>query len=426
MERLKKHCALVVSVISIAVIFTVFVYVNSYAHNAVIYLQDVYGSVAELDDILVKGNLRDKYHNLYFEINNGEIKTSTKYSQHFKDVIAAKSHVMGMGEIIDGIDYDLRLNFQGRNLGAEITAIDRNTDRYSYGRAAFETDIISEKFSGGSYSLTNRDGYAMTKIDDKLYFTVLTTKDYTGTNGIFKVVKFADNTEYMNEQKTQDNIKTLNTFSLEGNKSGSSVTEVLGLEAVGDKLALILSVDDKLVIRGYDSESGTLLGETVIDDSNMSESDANNTGKSYYGNYDAFMDDESLNLCFRRSNSIPDVDERTIISLDFSDGVNLKYKIDVIFSDGEPERIFDIVRKNDKLYAAVLFKEYRSASIIPYEVMRPKHLILYVYSKDDLTYKGELITDMDEDMALERMKNHYGSFGYDIYDYRQFEGIEMR
>lgn len=427
MRILSRHLTLGTAFISLAVIFAVYSYIYASADKATFYLKDIYGSRAELDDITVSGILQDRYHRLIFKLEKGKAETHTEYNQHYKDIITVQNN-LSIDEISNGTAYRLRLYSNNNNVEAEITS--NNAQKHSYGSIVFTTGVIAEE---SSLSLTNEYKYAMAEIGDKLYFTIPTTAEYTGANGIYEVIKFANNnTGYTTKDyETQDYVRTLNTFSLNGNKSGGPAIEVLGLEAVGQKLALILSIDGKLVIRSYDAKSGDMLGEISIDDFMLVGSLQKQDGyikKAYYTNYEAFADNEMLNLCFRSNTSTQDVDEFTILSLDFSNGVALKNKIDERFTDGNPERFYDIAEKNGKLYTAVLLREREGTgtNVIRYDVMQPEKLFIYVYDTSHLSYKGEIITDMDDDMALERQKNIVGAFEYDPLQYRSFAYIKLR
>ena len=64
---------------------------------------------------------------------------------------------------------------------------------------------------------------------------------------------------------------------------------------------------------------------------------------------------------------------------------------------------------------------------INYEVLWPKHNVMFVYQGSEFLYKGELITDIDEDYIThrERIRSYGGGFGYEQYQFRQIYGYQV-
>jgi hypothetical protein len=65
---------------------------------------------------------------------------------------------------------------------------------------------------------------------------------------------------------------------------------------------------------------------------------------------------------------------------------------------------------------------------MPYDILEPMHYLMFVYQNDNLLYKGELVTDADEDYIAdrERIQTYSGGYSSSYYEYRRIEAIEVR
>jgi len=434
LKILKKLNALLALITAIIVIILVFIKIYTFKDNGTFYLKDLQGDRSSLSDVSISGYLHDGYHNTSFKIDDGIVVTRTKIYNSAKEYISKQKTPV---RYIYGVHYDASLSITGQKIAIYINYNDY-TDLKSikYGAAYLKTDIVCEKYSEGSYTLTNHAYYGLVKIDDKLYYTVPTTRDYTGTNSIFEISDLNDYAAALLQKDAveQGKARVLASFSLDKNKDdASSGIEVLGLEAVGDKLALILVDENRLVVRGFESSSGEVFGEAVLEDfaiaGHRRDNLKNPEAPSYYESYEAFSDENVLNISFIRSDSQPDNLKRTIISFDFSDGVKLVNKTDASYTEGNIDRIYDMTYKSGKLYVAMSLREFAENSSIPFDILRPSRFMIYVYKASDLIYKGELMTDINEDniMAVYSASTYSRhGFGYDQYEYRIFEQVEIR
>ena len=210
--------------------------------------------------------------------------------------------------------------------------------------------------------------------------------------------------------------------------------EILGLEAVGRQLALLSVEHDSLYIRSYDPLDGRLLGEAAVPDFYLhagANVDRLSAGVSYYGNYTAYRDDAQgrLLLSFRRANSDQSRTNVTVFQVDFTSGVRVTGSWQASFQDGEEVPLHDVntmFAHKGKLYAAKLFQE--QAADQGWLALSDKHLYLYVYDEhSDLIYKGELVTDFNEDNIQGRnVSPGSGGFGYVPTDYRHFTNVSIK
>ena len=497
----KRHIALAVLVLSLAIIVLSHNNVSSSAVNSTFYLKDLYGQRSQLNDVIISGNIQDGYHNNAFKINNSIPQFNTYYYYHYKDMIPSHQATQGFRKIINNREYELMLHFKGNKVLANIKYYDRNLGRYNkttYGEAIIQTEIISEKYTGNSYTTANSDFYVITNIGDRIFFTIPTTEGYKGTNGIFEVIKFSDTLNYLldsiirqeeneasdysyNESNNgisnkvdehsqshnkQSAIRTVTTFSIDGdNEKGNSGIEVLGLQGVDDKLVLILRQDHALVFRAYDCTSGVQLGEVIIDGmrrpGNYGDANSNNESGNYgngngydsgYDNgydsgnengnendndndeltdipsylerYDAFVNGSILSLCLKKN--ISGADEIKILTFEVSDNIKLTNIIDEVYTDGDIERIYDIYHKDNKVYVILTLTEPAEKSTTPYYSLRPKRMYMYVYDNSGLSYKGELVTDLNEDDMFQiYAPAARGGISYNFYERRLFENIQI-
>jgi hypothetical protein len=485
----KRHIALVALFLSLAVIIMIHNNVRSSAVNSTFYLKDLYGQHSQLSDVIISGNIQDGYHNNAFKINNGIPQFTTYYYHHYKDMIPSNQTTQGFRKIIDNREYELRLHFKDNKVLANIKYYDRNLERYNkttYGEAILQTEIISEKYTGNSYTTANSDFYVITNIGDRIFFTIPTTEGYKGTNGIFEVIEFSDTLNYLldsmisreeneasdytynesnnrisnkvEEHSQSDNrqpaIRTVTAFSIdENNGKCNSGIEVLGLQGVNDKLVLILRQDHALVFRAYDSTSGNQLGEVIIDDmrkpgtnvnnndngndnynsddnDNVDDNDNDNNDNdlydipSYLERYEAFVSDSTLSICFRKNT--PGAVEIKILNFEVSDNIKLTNIIDEVYTDGDIEKIHDIYHKDNKVYVMLSLIESDEKSTTPYYSLRQKQMYIYVYNNSSLSYKGELVTDLNEDDMFQiYAPAARGGISYNFYERRLFENIQI-
>jgi len=483
MNNIKKHIALPLLVITLAFIILIQNYIRSSAVNSTFYLEDLYGSREHLKDVTISGNLQDGYHNNIFEIINGNLEFKTIYYLHYKDLIPSKIYQPSFFKIINNVEYELRMFLEGNKIIANIKYYDRNyekTGRPYYGEAIVKTSITSEQYTGNSLTIATSYPYVITNIGERIFFTIPTTKGYSGTNGIFEVLSFSDKLNYLlyttisqeetnptqnSQQDSQQNnkqnnkqdasiidqvnlnqeayIRTVAEFSIDvDNQTDESYIEVLGLQAVNNYLVLILRQSSSLIFRSYDSESGEQTGEVIIKDSSP-----------YLERYEVFTANNILNLCFRKN--VPG-DERRILTFEITgenrindnknkinetgqkryyedDRVimrgNLKLTniIDEIYADSEIDRIFNIFHKDNKVYVVLSLIDSEANKIIPYDVLRPRRMLVYVYEDSKPVYIGEIVTDMNQDNIFQLYgPATRGGIPYNTYERRLFEDIQIR
>ncbi|WP_336771266.1 hypothetical protein [Paenibacillus sp. MMO-58] len=418
-KKISRHAALPVFILALLLIASQFMQVHADRDNGVFYLKDHEGDQAALSDVTISGELGDGFHSTLFNLANGEVTTDTKL---FDPPRAVWYNSVQPDKVKGKWKFD--------NLFSPDSIVARDPDDPgSYRQASVhpnitEYDESNQPRSDNSATYTNRLEYGLAKIGDQYYFVVPSTNSYIGTSGIYRL-HFIDGREYKNQLPASE---ALATFSLDKNKGdGSSEIQVLGLEAVGDKLALVLEEDHKLVIRSYDSKSGEQLGEAAISGFSISGSDKAQ-GRSFYESYEAYSDSDSSRLSVAFMSS-PDQGQvrKTIWSFDLADGVKLLDETAVSYPDDMESNLRNmksIHYINGKLYVIYQSTETKDESDIVFDIARPKHLMIRVYKAAKLEYEGELVTDRNQDSN--RVELLATSYDYNPMYNREFDHISIR
>ncbi|MCC3375209.1 hypothetical protein [Cohnella sp. REN36] len=422
MNYIRKHAALPALVIAFAMVIGIGVHTYGMKDDATFYLKDLTGTRDAIGDVRIGGELADGYQRTQFSLSAGKLNTATAtYAQpHTKD---AYTYNPGTAKRIG----DMQFNVSGVGTYS-ITSYKRDPSGsyfIPFGTAEVTPTISNGKTNSATY--TNQPEYGVAKIGDKVYFTVPVSTEFTGKSGIFELHFFAwgfgpgvDRSQYTPRKIAE--------IDLDANRSEQPHLEVLGLEAVGDKLLLLSVADNQLKVSSYDSESGDLLGETSVSDFHLPErpTKKSESEATYYENYSAFADADQkmLTVAFRSSGG-----PRLLLIFDVSRGVRLVESFQADFGKTAQENgdIAVMSYRNGKLYALRSFREARTADAIPvYDLALTQHLYLYVYSKSELVYQGELVTDLNEDnMDMVYGTPVTGGFSYDPMDYRSFAKLTV-
>ncbi|WP_201004476.1 hypothetical protein [Paenibacillus glycanilyticus] len=418
-KTISRHAALPIFILALFLIASQYMLVHADKDNGVFYLKDHEGDQEALSDVSISGELGDGFHSTRFNLVNGEVTTNTKLF----DPPRAVWYNSTQPDKLKG-----KWKFDNIFLPDSITARDPE-DPGSYWQASVHPNITEydenkqpRKGNGATY--TNRLEYGLANIGDQYYFVVPSTNSYAGTSGIYRL-NFINGRDYRGELPASE---ALATFSLDKNKGdGSSEIQVLGLEAVGDKLALVLEEDHKLVIRSYDGKSGKQLGEAAVSGFSISGSDKAH-GRSFYESYESYSDSDSgrLSLAFMSSPYQGQV-RKTIWSFDLADGVKLLDETAVSYPDDMESNLRNmksIHYMDGKLYVIYQSTETKDQNDILFDMAHPKHLMIRVYKAARLQYEGELVTDRNQDSN--RVAHLSTSYSYDPTYNREFDHIRIR
>ncbi|MGO4107023.1 hypothetical protein [Paenibacillus sp. YAF4_2] len=426
-KKSARHLVLPALVIALLLIGSQFMQVDADRDKGTFYLKDHQGDRSALADVTISGELGDGFHKSSFELagSSGSIATDTQ-------IYDSPKNIWYDDRTPDKLKGDLKFDLNG----FEPFAIDYWDQRDSsiYKTAYFTLEFVEyndkHQTMHNSHTFTNSVQYGLAKIGNQIYFTVPSGNTYVGTNGIYKL-NFIDGRSNPADAPESE---ALATYSLDKNKEpASSEIQVLGLEAVGDKLALILEENKKLVVRSYDSRSGKLLGEAAANNFTIPSSHLGEKKRSFHEDYEAFIDEDQLSIAFRstsdESNNYGSI-QKTIWSFNLSDGVKLLDETTISYNDSielNKRNMKAISYRNGKLYVvhdhSIL--DGKTDEQILFDPYRPKQLIIQVYQAGKLLYEGELATDMNDDW-IRAMNYTKDSFTNDTSQYRTFDHIVIQ
>lgn len=430
MNLIKKHGAIpaIVAALAIIVVLTV----NTYSKKADITfsIEDIVGSRASIATLAVSGELRDGYHRTGFRIEGGEVSTSTELFEQPQWAIPRRFNP-GAPKSIEGLEYEVHGTYS-----LEVVSRDWvNSVQFPIGMARIPS-AAAYPISGsrdGSAAFANVLEYGLAGYGGKVYFTMPVTRDYSGRTGIYELNFYPWGIGPGADSYAARRVAEINLDAGAGESRGAGI-DVLGLESVGDRLAVVMVEGNRLRIRGYDSVSGQLLGEASVPDfylAGQPAESANNAAVTHSANYEAFSDPvrSMLSLGFRQSGSRPGQLRETVISVDFTDGVRIANEVGITFDDGDEDSFSGVSYasyQDGRLYVVKTFREHAADSPMASRMYDPKRFWIYVYERSELIYKGELKTDLNDDnfraIPLAAMNS---GLPYNQMEYRYFDNVKI-
>lgn len=432
LQRWKKHIALPLLLAALLVILASYVDVNAWKDSELMLLRHLEGERSALEGVTIGGVLKDSYHRTSFRIDGGEVNASTEILAK-PSIEWSPPYLPGFAKVIGDNVYEI-YNYSSQEIEIRSYMQKKNGGRIDTGTAWIRTTLVYPETADQSLSFTNHLEYGLAKAGDGMYFIMPTTRNYRGMSGIYKLVMNGSPDRPDTGKAYSEPLVSFSLESDQGDAGASTGIEVLGLEGIGDKLALILVENGNLVIKEYDSSTGAELGEARMDGFIPFDSSSKDRNESHAESYEAYSDPDGriLNLSFSSSLSGPRDARRTILSFDFTDGVQLVNTTKASFTDGEENPILPgrsrIGYKNGKLYIVKVLKEYNEdQDAFSYDLFLPSHFYIYVYEGSSLIYKGELATNANDDnIRMINLRPIYGSVGYSEYEYRLFDRITIR
>lgn len=461
MDRLRRNILFVVLIAGVLVFALTYCFMAVAKNNSTFLLEDLEGDREALRDITISGYLEDRYHGYHFEIKDGTVESNFLYYQQQNDITGLKNY-QNLANGINHNDFFYLYNYDFeisrgakteerpkennnainspsiRTSAVYTDSIDiyaRITKRYAdysvtddfttiffntglqYVSSNVDIEFIKQEYIGPageihhtSYHL-NRGTFplalpqmTMTVLNDELYFSIVYTKEYSGRNGIYKAVEFE---HWWHDSKYPGTVNTIASFSLD-----DANIEVLGLEAVNDKLILLLFEDNTLKARLYNTE-GQQLDELSFSDI---------TSNKGLPEYQSFINNSCLNI-YLKYKTEDLFCENVLLSIQVDES-NLRFKHKFKENSSQEMFPFCIASKDDMLYAVALTKDRKMNYLS--ELPTPDHFMIYAFkTKNDKThplYRGKLVTDAAEDYN----RNLHTSYGYNLYDYRQFNSVNVR
>jgi len=364
-------------------------------------LMDLEGDRRALEGIVIRGELLDAYHRTSFRVTADGVAHETELFEAYRD---EPRYIPGR---IIGDELWRVWNFEDQTM-IEKQPLDRPNQR--------EQVIISGSYGAldarGNGRYGNQVEYGLASAEGRMYYVTPTSIYYSGIHAIYRL-RFDD------EMKAAEKLVELDMRGNDGERSRG--LEVLGLEAAGDKLVLIMTEDrDRLIVRCYDSRTGELLGETAARDFQ-----AGRHSPSYIASADP--DGQTISLAFPRGEEL-EAGQSAFTFLSFSltdDGISLIEEVQPVFADGSWETWISrmaLGHTGDKLVAAMTVRAAmeHDAPYANYYVGSTRFMI-YVFEDGELTYRGELITDQNDDFIYTR--NRPLNAGYSPIAHREYERL---
>jgi hypothetical protein len=475
-KLLNKYLSLIIVFICVTVLVIASIGFLNVSDDGTLYIQDIQGDRSVLDNVKISGLIQDRYHGIKFDIRNHEVNKQFSYYNSYDDINHEVMGAMQPGEPSYSYELDYIISpdanietsetketnefgytiekiskVDAMDFFVQISKIEHSDDKtdWSYIRfnpgTGLKSDILEFEFRLKKYYdnnnniLSRTEGgistgnfkpqransnpqYAYTTLDNYLYFTILSSPYHSGSNGIYKVESFVEvwerlSDENLHERAQYGDVKPMTTFSLDNNN-----TYVLGLKAVNEKLILIVLEDDTLIIRSYHPETGELIDELPVHDFNQDD---------YVSLRQDFIEGNRLNLNVIKGNEDESrIHSNILLSLEVGDTISLLNKTEGLLLENDeitPSYIDQMVLVDQKLFVFTNIVKENEKQDLLYDVLWPQHYMMFVYQGNKLLYKGEFITDLDEDYIAdrERIWSYDNGYGSNPYQFRQIYGVQV-
>jgi hypothetical protein len=393
-KKLSRHLAIPFFLAALLLIGVVAGLNYTHVNAGTLYVKDHLGDRSAIDPIMISGDISDQYASTGFEMSYNQLSKHTEVSDPPVLITDHYKYIQGWKKRMDGLDYQVEGGYT-----YSVTYIGGRKSSLINTGLVFQSENI--------YSNSLERGLA--KIGDYVYFTVPTSAETTGTNGIYELSFEEDGTT-----------RTVAEYSLDQNKDGGSL-EVWGLEAVGGKLALILMENGHPILRGYDPDSGQLLGNIVLD----------RTDIQYSGQYEAYANDQILNLVFQKK-SVSDFDIRahkSVWTIDFNSGMQLIDKTNLDYETNGHDTLrsrMTMLYRGGQLYVVYTSTEPRPDDQFYADSYLPIHLFIRVYKENLLLYEGEIVSDLNDDRINTLNIADGQLFDTNSDDYRMFDHLKLQ
>ncbi|OUS69094.1 hypothetical protein B1748_32245 [Paenibacillus sp. MY03] len=425
---LKRHAALPLLAIGLAILIILYFQISGARNNGKLELVDLYGDRSALRDVVLSGYVQDSYHRMSFELTEDKIDKETVVFGKPSQPIA--NYSPGMPLPSGDRAYQIFPGFYA-GIGFEIQAW-RMQEGYRMnveGTALVET-ALQYKGTADGYSFSNHQEKGLAFVGERIFYVPPTTRYYTGKSGIYEVLRFGDRNSM--QKPEEDETRVLVELNMEGNRQEAwQGLEILGLEAVGDKLALIALEDGEIVVSGYDSETGDSLGRVRLAEYVYMLGQGTEPPKAddYYEDYEAYVDEDLgvLNLKFYNTGSPENETRHMVASISMKDEVKLINKQELSYKgrdrspSGASNNWFSF--RNGRLYVM------KVSSVEPemytlFESLYDQQVMIEVYENGEKLYAGELRTDVNDDVIEDRYlaSTH---FQQERSEYREIGGLRI-
>lgn len=418
---IRKHSALPLLLIALGIFLGTGIYIYAAKDGASFQVNHIEGDPSVLNQVHIRGQLIDGYHKTSFEWQGSSTAAHTAINKNVEFPRLYRYFMGGMKKIDD-----LEFSVSGKPFQQDYLFTLREIKKNKMTRYEVAEVTVPTRVYSTDTVYTNPLEYGIALIGDDVYWTLVSTKQYGGTNGIYKLA-FQSPSNYSGSYPESNAIMS---FPLkEEGANDSAGVDVLGLEAVGDKLVLLLVQNNELHIQAYNTY-GKRLGEAAMPDFQLVGQNTEEKKPRYYEGYEAFVHPEENQIILSFNNSSSKTN--TFITVDLTQAADI---VDVtklsIESEGIREDanygngVRDALYYNRTLYYLTSIREVEDDSVNYIEPRMPKRLVIHAYQQERLVYKGELISDINDDLIKWKNFNQL-NYSIDEREYRNFDKLLIR
>lgn len=404
MRRLRQYIVLITMTVLIAVVTTGYSSLIRNMDKWNIDIKTTYGDITNIHNLEITGKIIDTNTVTNFNIDmNGElnidnqIKTNaefrlyTEWNERYKDIeyysngnfYYTKDNIF----ILHRSPFDYLIDDGVNDVNVELT---KNRNPLG-GRS--ENVIIPT-------TITTLDKQAkmkcMVEINGILYFVIPTKGSNGGSTGLYKVTKFSKTTK----DDYNDNYSKLIDIELENKRN------VVGLYPIGSKLVIVVKEDNGYIMKLYDTVSGLIVN------------DINADLPSEIEDIKYFSHDNRLTLY---------INKESLYTYEVTSGLKELGKFDFNVAQdliGEKTYAEDVIYKDGRYYMVV--QHIRYVGISANKKVKKLTLELLSYnSEQQLVYRGEIVTDINDDFIRWNIMNDWNLDETHRVENRSYGSIEL-
>lgn len=449
MKYFKSYSTLIAITFIFILCLGTFCKLSSNLHDNPFTLETIYGDERALEGITFNGYLSDMYHNQYFTLENGELSSQFNYYDTGDDLLTYEP-LFASNLIVDDKEYSYFYNFE--NSSENIYYTDPIPSKYSsntleesmfsdevclkisvstrmrdylsmsedidfmpslilksatpifeFYRPIYEDDNSTSHNPSNFHdrcevdcALLNSTSSALTYLDGYTYFTIPTTPDFSGENGIYRIDQY--NSFGRLSDPNLQKITPLMTFSLDEHN-----LDIIGIEGLNKQIILILVENGIFTLKSYDTSTGKLISTLALPELDYSTFIYDSGYEKERFKYQSFINGDNLTLCF-----LTHANNLNLINLKVSDDLVLDASIpNLELSPNETllTTALAVYYKDNKLFISTPLSEglYPTALATPdywnLSSTYSEKVGVFVYDtvSQSLVYKGYIHSDMAND-----------------------------
>ncbi|MFD2117373.1 hypothetical protein ACFSTH_10055 [Paenibacillus yanchengensis] len=406
-RRIHRHLALPCLLIACLVLAFLLHKTFAASKDFPISINHLSGDASTLEQVEINGTTSDSYHRNQFIWDGEKIDvTTTVFDQIQPRTLFAER--IGNEYVTRTISNDAPYTILGTALGNEFTiewmeAYDKNS-----AVPVQATIRIPTLPTTSSASFANPVDYGVTKLGNSVYFTLPTSTQYIGTNGIYKLVANEVPVSFNKQRDTFDQPIVALDLQVNEDKEHTAFT-ILGLETIGDHLLLLAHRSDQLILQRY-SIAGQLVQEAIIADVPLANP-TTDSSDGFAATYEIYNNNQLNQVILQFYNE--STDEKLFVTIQHQEQLTIEnitrislqqedvYEAPIQVAEEDNVHLMPDTRHalyyNDRLYYVTLV--YSDATnVITSPTFAPVHIQLFVYEVNELTYTGKVVSDLNSDL----------------------------